>query len=169
MIAELKQANFRVGGEVPPPLAAAFVARYPVLPPDYRAFLAQVGLCIAAHDTAWFNTAKDFNDPHPAAFAWNEWELLSLAAWDKEPDEAAKTAATAAITGFWGQHVPVLLSCKNFYCHFSLCVQPARLGQIVYGSEPEFEATEVVASSFGDLLARLARRELAAKYLNQIL
>lgn len=169
MIPELEQANFLVHIGVPPLLAATFQARYPVLPPDYRAFLAQVESCMQPHATAWFNTAADFNGPASSAFAWNEWELLSLAAYADEPDEAARAEATAAITGFWDQHVPILLSCKNFYCHFSLCLHPARFGQVVYGSEPEFEETEAVAGSFGDFVARLARRELAEKCLEQIL
>lgn len=147
-IAELKTAGWvvQLSGSLSP-LSPAILRRYPWLPSDYVAFIESIGLVASADDKVWIQTAKDFNGQTESAFAWNEWELQSLAAAKGDPKW------TQTIKAFWDNHFPVLMSVRSGYAYCAL----DRLGEeVVRGREPEYEKTTVVCRTVDELLHLVA-------------
>lgn len=138
--------------------------RYQNLPKDYLNFLDEIGICATKDNKAWFNAISNFNNNVKSEFRWNEFELMSLQDYKDETDADAKD-----IIEFWDQHLPILLSCRNFYCYFAISLLLENYGQIVYGSEPEFEETEFVANDFLEFMTKLTGKTLDKKYLEQII
>lgn len=98
-----------------------------------------------ADDTVWFLSVEDYRGTADSAFAWNEFEKLSL-------DAAVDPEQTAAVAAFWAGHLPVLLSVGGDYEYLAIRSD----GRIVHGGGPEFEETSVVADDFEALLTELA-------------
>jgi len=73
------------------------------------------------------------------------------------------------IIEFWNQHIPILLSCRKFYCYFAISLLSENYGQIIFGSEPEFEEPEFVANDFLEFMTKLTSKTLDKKYLEQII
>ncbi|AXL12567.1 hypothetical protein DXT68_10730 [Microbacterium foliorum] len=95
-------------------------------------------------ETVWFLSRDDYSTGADGAFAWNEYEQLSLQAATTD-DEAA------AISRFWTRHLPLLLSVRNGYEYLAVRDD----GAVVHGAEPEFEEAVVVFSHFDDLLTHI--------------
>jgi len=62
----------------------------------------------------------------------------------------------AAIRSFWQSHFALFLSVNDSYQYFAYCLEGPLRGQMVYGSEPEFEECSVVATSLVDFLTMFA-------------
>lgn len=105
----------------------------------------------SSDDTVWFVARDDYGAGAEAVFAWNECELLSV-------QSAITVDEASEVSRFWQRHIPVLLSVRNGYEYLAVRID----GAVVHGTEPEFEAADVVFPHFEDLLryivARPARR-----------
>jgi hypothetical protein len=115
-------------------------------------WVSSFALLSNSDETVWFLSRHDYSTGAEGAFAWNEWEKLSI--------EAATTDADAeAVSRFWERHLPILLSVRHGYEYLAVRDD----GAVVHGTEPEFEEADVVFSHFEDLLkhiiARPARRD----------
>lgn len=131
--------------------------RYPGLPPDIEEFLCNIRLLTNQSETAWFLTSADFNGLSESAFAWDEFERISLESAEDDPDSQSE------IRQFWNSHIPVLLSVKAGYSYFALKVEGEGAGRVVHGFEPEFEDAAVESASFEEflnLVVQAARRDL---------
>ena len=112
-------------------------------------------------DTTWFNRIADFNETNDENdFKWNEFEILSLDAFDGDVENQQ------VVKNFWNQHVPIILSVKNGYAYFALHVSEENFGKIYYGQEPEFEETELVSDSFSAFIEAIQKRSLKKEYLD---
>ena len=148
MLRALRAAGWRIetGGT---PIPASLRARHPSIPGAFEAFATAVRACVSPTETEWFLTATDYAGEGHAAFAWNEWELLSLdAAGDDEQGREA-------IRRFWDRHLPILLSVRDGYAYLAIDLESPG-GAVVAGREPEFEDVVVVARSFEELTTRVA-------------
>ncbi|GAA1320433.1 hypothetical protein ACFSWE_04940 [Leucobacter albus] len=98
-------------------------------------------------ESVWFLAVADYGE-HGAgsdAFAWNAFERLSL-------EGAVDADERAAVTRFWARHHPIMLSVRGAYSYLALRDD----GAVVFGEEPEFEATTTVAGSVEQLLESIA-------------
>jgi len=121
------------------------------MPADYRHLVEAFGSVTSADERAWLVTGEVFAGSD-SAFTWNEWEVQSLeSAGDDRP-------FAARIVQFWDQHVPLVMSVKSGYAHFSLDLKT--LG-VVVGSEPEYERVLPLASSVEALLHRIVESDTA--------
>lgn len=160
---KLEDINFVVRTGQQEKLNQTIFDRYPNLPKDYLTFLEDLEYCVTKEEKSWFNTIGDFNGTIDNGFRWNEFELMILEDYDEEIDEDAKV-----VIEFWNNHIPFLMSCKNYYCYFAICLLTDSYGQIVYGNEPEFEETETVATDFLEFMTKLITKSLDKKYFEQI-
>lgn len=127
--------------------AGAFAARHRTLPEDYAEFLRRVASCVNADETVWFLCAADYNGESASAFAWDEFERMSLEA--AEGDERA----ARDVREFWDRHVPFLLSVKADYAYLAFSVGGGDdHGSIVVGHAPDTEAVTKVCDSFADFV-----------------
>ncbi|MEV4667786.1 hypothetical protein [Microbacterium sp. LWO12-1.2] len=104
-------------------------------------WVSSFSLLSSSDETVWFLSRDDYSAGAEGAFAWNEWEQLSIQAATTD-DEAD------AVSRFWKHHVPVLLSVRDGYEYLAVRDD----GAVVHGAEPEFEEAVVVFSQFEDLL-----------------
>ncbi len=126
-------------------LPRELTSRYPWIPDDYREV---ADVAISPDDRAWMLTVPDFRGTGKSAYAWNEWELLSL----KSAGEDDDLDWMSRIRSFWDNHLPIMLSVKTGYAYFA--IRRSDL-QIVCGEEPEFEETFDLAASFFDLVTMI--------------
>ncbi len=168
MTEKLEHIDFVVRTERQANLSQTILDRYQNLPKDYLTFLADLEYCVTKDEKSWFNTIGDFNGTTDNGFRWNEFEIMILDAYENETNEEVKAEETSEIIEFWDNHIPFLMSCKNFYCYFAICLLADNYGQIVYGNEPEFEETETVATDFLEFMTKLTTKTLDKKYLEQI-
>lgn len=129
-----------------PPLPKWITDRYHNLPDLWLQFIATVSELFSGDETTWFLCAEDYDTRLDHAWRWNEWEMLSLES--AEGDQAW----TDEITAFWDRHLPIVMSLENGYSYYAISMED---GTVVYGSEPEFEACEPVASSFEEFLQKV--------------
>ncbi|PQO45251.1 SMI1/KNR4 family protein [Blastopirellula marina] len=147
----LLQAGWEVQrASAPQSLPAFFLARFDWLPISVQDFLTHVDSAVSSDQKAWFITRKEIAGESDSAFAWDEWEFLSLETAEDDPDWQN------AIIAFWDEHCPLVLSVKNGYSHLSM--RRDNLA-IVAGNEPEFEEVEVVAESWEQLLEKVATND----------
>jgi hypothetical protein len=161
MINNLNPLNLRVHRGPRMELSPGFLNRYPVIPADYLAFICDLRSCANQGENAWFNTVHNFNETADSAFRWNEFELMSLEAAENEQRRKV-------ITEFWDKNLPVVLSVKGHYSHFSICLDKQRYGQVGFGNAPEFENIKPVAASFTDFMHKLATQTLDQYHLDRI-
>ena len=110
-------------------------------------WVSSFSLLSNSDETVWFLSRDDYSTGAEGAFAWNEWEQLSI--------QAAITDAEAeAVSRFWKHHLPILLSVRNGYEYLAVRDD----GAVVHGTEPEFEEADVVFSHFEDLLGHIIAR-----------
>lgn len=104
---------------------------------------------VVSSDTcAWFLCEQDFKAEYNASeFAWNEFEKISLNA-------AADTDERNRVTEWWSKHLPIAMSVRGEYSFLAIDLGE-KFGSIVYGYEPEFEETPVIARDFDDLIGQI--------------
>jgi hypothetical protein len=119
------------------------------MPPEHRELVESLGLVSSADQKAWLVTGCIFSGD-VSAYAWNEWEQQSLEA------AGADEGLARTIRAFWDRHLPILMSVKSGYAHFSLDLETLR---VVQGEEPEYEATSPLASSIDEVLELILRRD----------
>jgi hypothetical protein len=109
--------------------------------------IRQVKFAASPDDKVWLLTAADYAPNSKAAFAWNEWEKMSL-------DSAGEGTEWAnEVRRFWERHFPFLMSVRNGYAYLAV---KRTTGVIVFGEEPEFEEAEEIAPSLKHLAADLS-------------
>lgn len=102
----------------------------------------------SSDDCAWFLCEQDFKAEYkPNEFAWNEFEKISLNA-------AIDADEKNIVTEWWSKHPPIAMSVRNGYSFLAIDLDE-QFGSIVYGYEPEFEETSIIAQSFDDLLNQI--------------
>jgi len=104
-------------------------------------------LLASSDEAVWFLSRDDYSTGADGAFAWNEFEHLSIQA-------ATAADEAAAVSHFWEHHLPILLSVRNGYEYLAVRDD----GAVVHGTEPEFEEAVVVLSQFEDLLTYITER-----------
>lgn len=146
VLAKLKSAGWNV--QLRPlhrSLPTNILKRYSWVPLELQSFLAQVEVAVSPDEKCWLLAAADYGGDSSSAFAWDEWERLSLDAAGHDDRQRAR------IKAFWDRHFPVAFSVKSGYAYFAL--RQSDLA-IINGEEPEFEETVLIASSFDELLNR---------------
>lgn len=103
-----------------------------------------------ADETVWFLSRHDYSTGAEDAFAWNEFEQLSIQA-------ATTDDELVAVARFWERHLPILLSVRGGYEYLAVRDD----GAVVHGTEPEFEEAVVAFSHFEDLLRYIIARPAA--------
>ncbi|OFF91847.1 hypothetical protein BJM47_07420 [Listeria monocytogenes] len=58
---------------------------------------------------------------------------------------------------FWNAHLPIMMSVGGCYEYYAIHLTN---GNIVHGSEPEFEESSIVADSFADFLLKIVAGEM---------
>lgn len=58
---------------------------------------------------------------------------------------------------FWNAHLPIMMSVGGCYEYYAIHLTN---GNIVHGSEPEFEESSIVAESFADFLLKIVAGEM---------
>lgn len=107
-------------------------------------WVSSFSLLSSSDETVWFLSRDDYSNRAASAFAWNEFEQLSI--------EAATTDDEAvAVSRFWESHLPILLSVRDGYEYLAVRDD----GAVVHGTEPEFEEAVVVFSQFEELLKHM--------------
>lgn len=119
------------------------------MPPEYRELVETLGLVSSSDPKAWLVTSCIFSG-NVSAYAWNEWEQQSLEAAGEDEGLAR------SIRAFWDRHLPILMSVKSGYAHFSLDMETLR---VVQGEEPECEDASPLASSIDEVLQMIFRRD----------
>ena len=84
------------------------------------------------------------------AYAWNEWELQSLATAGNDEEWRGR------IREFWDAHLPVLMSVKSGYGYFAIERESLK---VVAGNEPEYEDTTIVATSIEDVFSLIIKQD----------
>lgn len=119
--------------------------------PVFLDLIRRVKFAASPDDKVWLLTAADYAPNSEAAFAWNEWEKMSL-------DSAGEGADWAKeVRRFWDAHFPFLMSVRNGYAYLAV---KRTSGAIVFGEEPEFEEAEEIARSLKHLVADISSGEL---------
>lgn len=97
-------------------------------------------------ETCWLLTATHYAGETNLAFAWNEWERLTL-------ESAGRDLVWATqIRRFWDAHMPIALTVDDGYGYYALLEN----GKVVVGREPEFEDTSSFANSYEEFLEKLS-------------
>lgn len=119
------------------------------IPAGHAEFLRNFASLTDAAESAWFLSAVDYAGESDDAFAWNEFEMLSL-------ESAMTDDERRAIEAFWEEFLPIALSVAGDYEFLAIS---RRTGRVVHGSEPEFEVTTPLA----DDLASFAEAVVAGR------
>ncbi len=140
--------------------------RYQTLPASLSVWIQVVQTLVAPHGQAWFLTGRDYREhdhaavaDREAAFAWNEWESMSLEAAIDDADWQQQ------IRSFWERYVPIVIIVQPEYAFYAIDTHSGD-GAVIYGREPEFEQSEEVASSFEEFLQRIMNGTL--KWYSQV-
>ena len=141
-IAEKHHAQFR--------LPDSLHARYPHLPDDLEAFLTRVEVCVNLEENAWILCQSDYEGRSGSAFAWDEFEQMSLDAAGDDRELATQ------IESFWNRHFPFYFSVADRYSYCAVTVSPEDFGTVIEGFEPEFEDAMVLCNSFTEFIETLA-------------
>lgn len=131
------------------------------IPSDYSLFIEEYSAFINAEDNAWFLMLEDFSEQSDSAFVWNEFETQSL-------DAALDDADEKKIKDFWNRHLPIFISVKDGYSFFAIEFREDNKNNIVFGREPEYEATSYFCDSFSDLLVIIINH-ISGKKQNNLL
>jgi hypothetical protein len=117
-------------------------SRYPEIPIEIKRFLCSFSKVEMNDSKGWLNSADDFSSVEDRALPFNFIEVMSLESAD---DEDWKNE----IEEFWDVNLPIFISVRDGYEYVAYNLQQ---GTFVYGAEPEFEDTSIVADSISGLI-----------------
>ncbi|MCR5607530.1 MAG: SMI1/KNR4 family protein [Lachnospiraceae bacterium] len=100
--------------------------------------------------TIWFNCIDDYNENTESAFAWNEFELLSL-------ENALDNEQHNTIKEWWKKIIPIIISVKDGYYKYYAISIGDNFGKVIMGHEPEFEEVDVIAENFEDFIEKVTK------------
>jgi hypothetical protein len=121
------------------------------IPIEYKQFLENIESCINADENVWFLCIEDYLPKSEDDFRWNEFELISLESADDDTELINK------IKDYWNKHFPIIMSVRGDYEYYAINVENKK---IVYGCEPEFEESKIVANNFYELLEKIVNKEI---------
>lgn len=123
----------------------------------FAEFVRMVRSAESPRGRIWFLGSSDYCDDSGEGWNFIE-ESLSIPAAD------GNSKWISEIRDFWSSHVPIAIRASGDYSYLAI----DRIGQVVTGCAPLFEETQVVASSFeqlieimGDGASRLAQEWLS--------
>ena len=120
----------------------------------YIQFLKTFSMLENADGDKWFLLVNDFrNDYLDNEFAWNEFEKMSL---ESENDKSERDE----ISKWWAAYLPIYMSVKGSYSYYAMDVLN-NVGSIIYGCEPIFEDSIVVANNFEDFLSKIIKGSIS--------
>jgi len=130
--------------------------RYPMATrSDYCKFIAFFQECYACDEQSWFLCEHEYRkDASGTEFGWNVMELMGLEATVDDDEEQKR------IHSWWDAHIPILLSVRDGYSHFSISLQESTFGQIVEGYEPIFEDVVHAADSLNEFLSKIMSKKI---------
>jgi hypothetical protein len=131
-------------------LSGNILARYNI-PDEYKTFLENIKTCTNSEENIWFLCIDDYLEKSEGAFRWNEFEIISLEAANDDAELINE------IKNYWNKHLPIIFNVKGEYEYYAINVENKK---IVYGYEPEFEESEIVANNFGELLDKIINNEI---------
>jgi hypothetical protein len=126
------------------------LARYNI-PDEYKTFLENTKTCINSEENMWFLCIDDYLEKSEGTFRWNEFEIISLEAADDDAELINE------IKNYWNKHLPIIFNVKGEYEYYAINIENKK---IVYGYEPEFEESGIVADNFGELLDKIINNEI---------
>ncbi len=131
-------------------------SRYSNICEEYLEFLRCFEKVVTPDQTAWFLCVPDYEEISESEdkFCFNEFEQISLDVAEGDSEW------TQEITNFWDKTFPIILSTSyGYYSYYAIDLTDNSC-KIVYGEEPEFEETEVVADCFEEFLGMIMRGEI---------
>ena len=131
-------------------LPAPIIERYGWLAQEVLDLVSTIRAAVNADETAWILSTADYHGTSASAFAWNEWERLSLSAADD--DEKWK----GEIRGFWDRNFPLVMSVKSGYAYFAV---ERATSAVVVGEEPQFEEPHRIATSVSEFFQMITKTD----------
>ena len=130
--------------------------RYPMAEKcDYFHFYKYFDKCLSPDKQSWFlceyDYSKEFSETE---FGWNDMEMIGLAAAENDEDEYC------IIQSWWNNYLPILLSVRDGYSHFSVSLHENSFGRIEEGYEPIFEDTTAAAGSLTEFLEKIMNNDI---------
>ncbi len=117
------------------------------IPKNWYEFIARFRVCQNRDFTKWFLTPLDYKNDRNEGFRWNEYELQSLEWCDGD----------AQISAYWDTHLPIFRSVEGEYSYYAI---DTTNGQVVYGYEPEYEDSTIVATDFDTFISKIISGEI---------
>jgi hypothetical protein len=121
------------------------------IPVEYKQFLETIESCVNAGENVWFLCIEDYLPKSEDSFRWTEFELISMESADDD------TELINRIKNYWNNHFPIIMSVEDDYKYYAINVENKK---IVYGCEPEFEESEIVANNFYEFLEKIINKEI---------
>ena len=116
------------------------------IPKQWYEFISNMQVCENDNATKWFLSPRDYL-PNEEGFQWNEFELQSLEYGSNASD----------IVTYWNKHLPVLMSVDGEYSYYAIDTEN---DNVVYGSEPEYEDSTIVAENFDSFIMKIISGEI---------
>ena len=117
------------------------IERY-IIPDEWYEFVAKLRVCQNKDYTKWFITPLDYKNDRNEGFRWNEYELQSLEWSDGD----------SQIIEYWDTHLPIFMSVEGEYTYYAI---DTTNGNVVYGLEPEYEESTIVADDFYTFISKI--------------
>ena len=140
--------QIRCRDEICPPRSECLGGRFKNLSEDFYRFVCSFETLHDAADAVWFVSARDYvsSGADEAEFHYGDFEKDSL-------ECTANDAQRAAVRAFWSGCLPFLFSVRGERCFAGILTQGADAGKIVFGAEPIYEDTLLIAQSFEEFIA----------------
>lgn len=120
---------------------------------NYIPFLKKYSKMESDDQCTWFLLENDFkSNADLTGFTWNEFEKISLKA-------AINNEEKIFIEKWWKTHLPIILSVNGEYSFYAIDLCD-KIGAVVYGSEPEFENTQIIANNFDEFLYKVISHKI---------
>lgn len=116
------------------------------IPVQWYNFICKIKVCENQSATKWFLTANDYY-LQDNGFQWNDFEVQSLQYNDNEK----------SVISYWDKHLPIILCVDGDYSYFAI---NTKNGNIVYGCEPEYEVSTVIAENFNIFINNIISGEI---------
>ena len=133
------------------PLPSIINNRYSNIPLSWKDFISRLTLCCNQSETVWFLTPNDFLQKPEEQFQWNELELQSIESADEDQE------IKEYVISYWDKHMPIIMSVDGEYSYYAINMEN---GNVVYGYEPEYEESTIVAADFNSFIEKVMAEEI---------
>ena len=131
-------------------LPNVLMERY-IIPNAYKEFLKNIKICANSEDNIWFLCIDDYLKEEENTFRWNEFEKISLGVAEENEE------MINGIKEYWDKHFPIIFNVRGEYEYYAINIENRK---IVYGYEPMFEESKIVAKDFDELLEKIINKEI---------